>query len=359
MLLANHRAMVARAEARGIPHWMRPFWPPPAWPLELPAVVGKIVGPPAAPTRGRLVSLEALGADEMATHITFVCPSGAHTVRRRVVKLLEPGGVMCSHCAHTGKPLTIEEMQELARSRGGICLSERCVNGATHLRWKCSFEHEWLATPNNVKNFGSWCPTCSTPGDKEECVRMVFHHLFPGHAFTRVRPAWLGGLELDGFNKELGIAFEYDGVQHARFDPFFHRTPTAFAEQQARDQIKEDVCIKVGVRLVRVPHTVSYEQMEAFIRERLLILDIVPDAGIAPGGGDLELRARASGARGVANTARLKAAAEKKGGALLSPGYLGYMAKHLLGARVRVEPRQHPQQRSLVFRVWWYKEEGR
>ena len=48
------------------------------------------------------------------------------------------------------KPLTIEEMHEIARSRGGTCLSETYVS--SKLRWRCAQGHEWEATPNNVKD---------------------------------------------------------------------------------------------------------------------------------------------------------------------------------------------------------------
>jgi len=66
----------------------------------------------------------------------------------------------CPHCSKYGK-LTIEDMQEVARSRGGKCLSLRYVNNNSKLLWECSKGHRWSAVGNNVKNNNSWCPECA------------------------------------------------------------------------------------------------------------------------------------------------------------------------------------------------------
>ena len=54
----------------------------------------------------------------------------------------------------------IEEMQEIAKERGGKCLSSTYVNANTKLKWRCSEGHEWDAKPSFVKS-GTWCPACS------------------------------------------------------------------------------------------------------------------------------------------------------------------------------------------------------
>lgn len=64
--------------------------------------------------------------------------------------------------------LTIEEMRDIARSRGGECLSEKYINSKTKLRWRCSEGHEWEAIPNNVKNHHRWCPFCYVENRKKK-----------------------------------------------------------------------------------------------------------------------------------------------------------------------------------------------
>ena len=68
-------------------------------------------------------------------------------------------GHWCPACAGVRR-LTIEQMREIARSRGGGCLSESYTNIATKLRWRCSSGHEWDAAPLHVKK-GHWCPVCA------------------------------------------------------------------------------------------------------------------------------------------------------------------------------------------------------
>jgi len=57
------------------------------------------------------------------------------------------------------KTITIKDMQEIAKKRGGKCLSDVYVNSQTHLLWECSKGHQWEAVPYSIKN-GHWCPKC-------------------------------------------------------------------------------------------------------------------------------------------------------------------------------------------------------
>lgn len=68
-------------------------------------------------------------------------------------------GTWCPECAGA-RPGTIGQMKEIARSRGGMCLSESYRNTATKLTWRCSVGHEWSAAPLQVKK-GHWCPFCA------------------------------------------------------------------------------------------------------------------------------------------------------------------------------------------------------
>ena len=74
-------------------------------------------------------------------------------------------GRWCSLCAARKMKLTIEEMQEIAESRGGKCISKKYVNNHTELKWQCAEGHIWEAKPYNVKR-GTWCPKCSHKNKK-------------------------------------------------------------------------------------------------------------------------------------------------------------------------------------------------
>ena len=95
-----------------------------------------------------------------------------------------------------------------------------------------------------------------------------------GKVFCKVRPRFLRNartgrnLELDGYCEELQLAFEYDGYAHTNFPNAFHRDIDAFQQQQQRDALKDDLCRKAGVRLIRVPYTLTLEEIEAHVRQR-------------------------------------------------------------------------------------------
>jgi len=60
------------------------------------------------------------------------------------------------------KNFTLGEVAEMARRRGGQCLSNTYTVPGTKLRWKCAFGHEWEATPVLIRA-GHWCPECAPP----------------------------------------------------------------------------------------------------------------------------------------------------------------------------------------------------
>lgn len=73
-------------------------------------------------------------------------------------------GTWCLKCANLRRvfnsPGDIEKMRDLARARGGRCLSREYVNSKTHIEWECEQGHRWRAVPRTV-SAGSWCPICA------------------------------------------------------------------------------------------------------------------------------------------------------------------------------------------------------
>ena len=55
--------------------------------------------------------------------------------------------------------LTTQEMQDIAESRGGECLSTVYINSSSHLTWECGCGNIWEAIPANIKS-GRWCAKC-------------------------------------------------------------------------------------------------------------------------------------------------------------------------------------------------------
>lgn len=195
-------------------------------------------------------------------------------------------GTLCPKCSRTRKGSyhlsSIEEMQKLAASKpgGGECLSEIYVNMHTALKWRCgSCGNEWEANPLHIKN-GTWCPECAE-GITERIYRRFFEALF--HVkFEKYSPKWLigsgGGLmHFDGYNKQLKLAFECQGIQHYQFKEFFHECKRDFIIDQKNDELKFKLAKHHGITIIYVNwiirdgelYKLKIEEIEDYIRAEL------------------------------------------------------------------------------------------
>lgn len=87
--------------------------------------------------------------------LTWLCHHGHEwDVRPNDIK----SGQWCSVC-NGCHPLSIEEMFQIAKDRGGKCLSTTYINSKEHLEWECSKGHRWFASPSGIKD-GNWCEKC-------------------------------------------------------------------------------------------------------------------------------------------------------------------------------------------------------
>lgn len=108
-----------------------------------------------------------------------------------------------------------------------------------------------------------------------EC-RRVLEDLFK-KPFSKERPDFLRNpvtgnaynCELDCYNPELNLAVEYNGVQHYKYVPYFHRTKDAFYNQKYRDQWKKRTCNDYGVNLIEVPYTVKVKDIRQYLIREL------------------------------------------------------------------------------------------
>mgnify|MGYP004109577763 CR=1 FL=1 len=71
-------------------------------------------------------------------------------------------------------------------------------------------------------------------------------------------------LELDGYNEELSIAFEYDGGQHEQRVEAW-QDENEFEELQRKDRLKDALCREKGIALIRIGHEVKTDEIEAHV----------------------------------------------------------------------------------------------
>lgn len=108
----------------------------------------------AAQKNGLCLSHEYKG---QKTKLLWQCEAG-HTWKSSPTSIVHLD-TWCPVCAGN-KKLTIKEVRELARSKGGKCLSEEYHNSKVKMLWECKKGHRWFASTFSIKTRNSWCPEC-------------------------------------------------------------------------------------------------------------------------------------------------------------------------------------------------------
>jgi hypothetical protein len=176
-------------------------------------------------------------------------------------------GHWCPFCAKMARTLNIDNCHQLAKLKGGECLSTKYFNAHSKITWRCKKGHSFDSSYANVYS-GKWCPKCITFRG-ETITRYCFEQIFKCD-FEKIKPDWMRNaktnrkLELDGFNDKLSLAFEHQGIHHETGceKNNKHYDPEVFI----RDEIKRQKCKEHGIKLIEVPE----------IGTRLKINDVVP-----------------------------------------------------------------------------------
>lgn len=158
-------------------------------------------------------------------------------------------GSWCPFCAKVARVSFNDAIMLASNNNGKLTSSpEAFINNRSKLNWECNLGHKWKATYSNVSQ-GTWCPDCQI-GKTERFCREVLESLFK-KPFPKIRPNWLIGpkgyaLELDGYNAELNIAFEYNGSQH--YEVVYKGQDLEYQKQ--KDDLKLKICEQKGIRLI-------------------------------------------------------------------------------------------------------------
>lgn len=139
-------------------------------------------------------------------------------------------------------------------------------------------QYKYLAQIPNSRPTGMILPPRRGPivSKSEGRIRQILEGYF-NKPFDKARPDFLRNpvtgnnfnLELDCYNPELRLAVEYNGIQHYKYTPFFHRNKEAFLNQKYRDDMKRRICRDQGVTLIEVPYTVKYENLGTYMVNQL------------------------------------------------------------------------------------------
>ncbi len=124
--------------------------------------------------------------------------------------------------------------------------------------WKfgCDLCNQIISTHLNKSKI--CCTNCSERFQKEEYIRDILSDIH-GKPFTKTRSlTWLKDdttgnlLELDGYNEELKMAFEYQGEQHYNLTYYNQYDSVKLLDIQRKDALKIKLCNENGVKLIIV-----------------------------------------------------------------------------------------------------------
>lgn len=199
-----------------------------------------------------------------ADHLEAICPNGHY--RLFTWKDFNNNETRCPDCQ--GKTThTLEKVRDIFKKEGYLLLVDNYHSCMVKLPTTCPNGHPYGVRLNDFLSKHSRCTRCRLLINESEC-RNILEDIF-GSEFVKCRPDFLlksdtrHRLELDGFNKELMIAFEYDGESH--FNPVYG--DESLNKTRKNDFLKDELCKKEGVTLIRIPYTVK--DKEKYIKEEL------------------------------------------------------------------------------------------
>jgi hypothetical protein len=181
----------------------------------------------------------------------FQCEKGHQWVTQW--NYVKNGNNWCPECNAYKQP-TIALINDFVKRYNGKCLSEKYKNNREKLLFECHNGHQWDTHWKTI-NSGTWCPSCAESFG-ESMTRFIFEEMFH-YKFKKIRPSWLiyktgRKLELDGYCKELNIAFEYQGRQHNEIVKEFKGTNETLQQQKERDKYKKKYCELNNIQLITI-----------------------------------------------------------------------------------------------------------
>lgn len=166
-------------------------------------------------------------------------------------------GTWCPECAGVGKK-DLSYIKSLALERDGKCLSDIYSSMSSKYAWMCNKSHIWNATASNIQQ-GQWCPYCKKSKGEEiiNSVLCQYGLILNSDHIRQYRfenCKYKRSLIFDFYFPKLNICLEFNGKQHDSAIDYFGGIQ-AFRKLQKCDQIKIDYCKNNNIRLIIIPYS--------------------------------------------------------------------------------------------------------
>lgn len=206
---------------------------------------------------------------DSVTLLDVACLKCSHPWRAKWSNLAS--GFGCPRCAK--KVVYWQDIESTVKAKFGRLISKKFISAKSKMQLVCGNNHKFNSSWDQLKR-GSWCPHCTTSIGERIC-RIYFEYMFKAK-FPKMRTKWLhtgknGYLELDGYNEQLGLAFEHHGSQHYKAGTRFAKSKEQFLLIQKRDELKRKLCLQNSVILIEIPEVpsmLSIQELPQYLIEK-------------------------------------------------------------------------------------------
>lgn len=212
--------------------------------------------------------------------VNYTCPDCAKPARSMVSGFFKKKFFACHSCSakainKDNKTIDVSDIRDQIEDKGfKIVHFEHFTKTDSAWTVECAHGHSFTSSANQLLKELSFCPQCNNLSIEQELMRGLVESHYNAK-FPTVRPDWMQSpvtglnLELDLFNADLNIAFEYHGPQH--FLPIYGAERLAVSARN--DKLKREICAKNGVTLFEIhyvdPNTKSEISFLELIAESL------------------------------------------------------------------------------------------
>lgn len=172
---------------------------------------------------------------------------------------------MCPRCKGQNNSLRCRKdnntfIKEIQKINPDIEILEEYTTSDTKIRYRCKkCEYVGESTPNHLLR-GHGCPQCNI-SIGENIIRTLLVknkiNYIPQYKIN-IDPSInsTGKAAIDFYLPDLNIAIEYNGIQHYKYNPYFHKGGMIdFEHQQKRDKHVRNYCKENNIQLIEIDYS--------------------------------------------------------------------------------------------------------
>jgi predicted nucleic acid-binding Zn-ribbon protein len=209
------------------------------------------------------------------TPIKIICPTHGEFEQ---VPYYHLSGNGCKKCGARNIPYTTREYISAAKEIHGDKFdysNTEYVNAQTPIKINCKKHGEFLQKPSYHLS-GHGCPRCSESKGQSLVRQILNKNSVPfveekrfDDCTNEFEGRYCIKLPFDFYVESLNTIIEYDGIQH--YLPSFGAK--SFEITQRNDKLKNSYCKRKKINLIRIPYTLSPEEVEVYLLSKLGITE--------------------------------------------------------------------------------------